>query len=101
MTNFRDLDDVRNYLDSILGIDKSDEIMEAIHTEIDRRVEERADEIENEWEDRVCEAEDALDEAEAEADDYREQIDSLEIEVSDLQAEIKKLKSLNSETIPF
>ena len=61
----------------------------------------KRDEIENEWEDRVCEAEDARDEAEAEADDYREQINSLEAEVSDLQEEVEKLKNLNSEAIPF
>lgn len=101
MTDFRDLDDVRNFLDSSFGVDKSDEIMATVYKEIDKRVEERADEIENEWEDRVCEAEDSLNQAEAEADDYREQIDSLGIEVNDLQAEVKKLKSLNSETIPF
>lgn len=100
MTDFRDLDDVRNFLDSSFGVDKSDEIMATVYKEIDKRVEERADEIENEWEDRVCEAEDARDEAEAEADDYREQINYLEAEVNDLQVEVEKLKSINSE-IPF
>lgn len=100
MTDFRDLDDVRNFLDSSFGIDKSDEIMATVYKEIDKRVEERADEIENEWEDRVCEAEDARDEAETLAADYSDQIDSLEAEVSDLQEEVEKLKSINSE-IPF
>lgn len=99
-SEFRDLDDVRNFLDSHFGVDKSDEIMEAIHKEIDRRVAARADEIESEWEDRVCEAEDERDDAEAEADDLREQVDDLESEVSDLQEEVEKLKSINSE-IPF
>ena len=99
--DFRDLDDVRNFLDSSFGVDKSDEIMAIVYKEIDKRVEERADEIENEWEDRVCEAEDARDEAEAEADDYREQINYLETEVNDLQVELEKLKNLNSEAIPF
>lgn len=100
MTDFRDLDDVRNFLDSSFGIDKSDEIMATVYKEIDKRVEEWADEIENEWEDRVCEAEDARDEAETLAADYSDQIDSLEAEVSDLQEEVEKLKSINSE-IPF
>lgn len=41
MTDFRDLDDVRNFLDSSFGVDKSDEIMATVYKEIDKRVEER------------------------------------------------------------
>lgn len=100
MTDFRDLDDVRNFLDSHFGVDKSDEIMATVYKEIDKRVKERADEIENEWEDRVCEAEDARDDAEAEADDLREQVNALESEISDLEEEVERLEKLN-ETIPF
>lgn len=99
-SEFRDLDDVRNFLDSHFGVDKSDEIMETIYATIDKRVAARADEIESEWEDRVCEAEDERDDAEAEADDLREQVNDLESEISDLEEEIEILERLN-ETIPF
>lgn len=100
MTNFRDLDDVRNFLDEKFGVDKSDEIMETIYATIDKRVAVRADEIESEWEDRVCEAEDERDDAEAEADDLREQVNDLESEISDLEEVVERLERLN-EAIPF
>lgn len=99
-SEFRDLDDVRNFLDEKFGVDKSDEIMEAIYATIDKRVEASADEIEAEWEDRVCEAEEERDDAEAEADDLREQVNDLESEISDLEEEVNRLEKLN-ETIPF
>lgn len=99
-SEFRDLDDVRNFLDEKFGVDTSDDIMGTIYTAIDNRVDARADEIESEWEDRVCEAEDERDDAEAEADDLREQVNDLESEVSDLEEEVNRLEKLN-ETIPF
>ena len=100
MTDFRDLDDVRNFLDEKFGVDTSDDIMGAIYNTIDKRIAARADEIEAEWEDRVCKAEDERDDAESEADDLREQVNDLESEVSDLEEEVNRLERLN-ETIPF
>lgn len=57
--------------------------------------------MDDEWEDRFCEVDDARAEAAADANDYLEQIGSLEAEIRKLQKEVEKLKSLNSEAIPF